>query len=388
MKSHRLGRQKASGFTLVELLVVLAVIVILVSIMVPAVSAARNHAKKAQASAQLAGISTAINMYFQIFDAYPGPYGPLDTTTASSARKLTGTQNLLLGLAFGMYDPNAFGNNPNPYPDAVNPINPQPMPTSAYPIGGSSISYFVDAAKPFYVRDLSSKSVAGTVSGAVAGVYKTYPAFYSVGANTLSPAGVSDSNGNWTANNWQPSGVYTNYPEGRQGSTDTAKGTTSCWAFPTIVDTFDDPLPILYYRRTPGVEGTGTVVSNYPNLVNTMNSPPIVSMNTSTLASYYLMDNADYTNASGQGSYILLSTPSGSTFGQSYNNWTDGKGNLHVFNELVLADRVSTFVGTTATARGGYVLISAGIDRFYGNVGVKGARSISNATDDIVVVGP
>jgi prepilin-type N-terminal cleavage/methylation domain-containing protein/prepilin-type processing-associated H-X9-DG protein len=62
------------GFTLVELLVVIAVIGILVSILLPAVQAARASARKAQCLNNLKQIGLASQTYSDAFKAYPPGY--------------------------------------------------------------------------------------------------------------------------------------------------------------------------------------------------------------------------------------------------------------------------------------------------------------------------
>ena len=48
MQSHRIVRRMSRGFTLVELLVVIAIIAVLVALLLPAVNAAREAARRIQ----------------------------------------------------------------------------------------------------------------------------------------------------------------------------------------------------------------------------------------------------------------------------------------------------------------------------------------------------
>ena len=76
MKQNRIPRQnRAAGFTLVEMLVVIAIIAILASILIPVIARSKTKAKVATARVQMAEIDLAIKSYKSDYERYPMPMG-------------------------------------------------------------------------------------------------------------------------------------------------------------------------------------------------------------------------------------------------------------------------------------------------------------------------
>ncbi|MEW6251644.1 MAG: type II secretion system protein [Planctomycetota bacterium] len=83
------------AFTLIELLVVIAIIALLVSILLPALGAARQHAKKAKCAANLRTIGHAVQFYLGDHrDVFPeaGFYGCLGYIGRSPYHAILGSQ--------------------------------------------------------------------------------------------------------------------------------------------------------------------------------------------------------------------------------------------------------------------------------------------------------
>lgn len=102
---------RQSGFTIVELLVVVAIIGVLIKLLIPVISKARTASYSAKTQSMIAQISGAIENYYQDFRAYPGPVsndllGPTAThgiRLITQTQQLTGSENLVLALSGGLY---------------------------------------------------------------------------------------------------------------------------------------------------------------------------------------------------------------------------------------------------------------------------------------------
>ena len=104
MRSRNDFRTRRSGFTLVELLVVIAVIAILAALLLPALAKAKASAKSAACKSNLRQLGLALTMYVNDYEKYPGN-GAMYSGNTFQGIWATGL-NWLNPYVGGHYDPN------------------------------------------------------------------------------------------------------------------------------------------------------------------------------------------------------------------------------------------------------------------------------------------
>jgi len=103
-------RRTRRGFTLIELLVVIAIIGVLIALLLPAVQAAREAARRSQCTNNLKQIGLAIHNYHQSTDALP-PGGEVNSNNIPAYGWTIGPQNYSMKVRILPYMENMSGYN-------------------------------------------------------------------------------------------------------------------------------------------------------------------------------------------------------------------------------------------------------------------------------------
>lgn len=184
-------RKSAPGFTLVELLTVIAIIAILMGLLFPAINIAREQARKAQAKVDVVGIAAAVKQYYVEYGKYP-----IDPTVAPTTGDMLydPTSNVSNALLFNILRNINVGapGQPNPYnPRAIvffdgktasDPVSPRAgfVPSSSsggtLTVGafmdpwGSEYRVAIDADYNNQITNLPYLDFAGATAGPRTGV--------------------------------------------------------------------------------------------------------------------------------------------------------------------------------------------------------------------------
>ena len=123
---HALARSfRASGFTLVELLIVIAIIAILVGLLFPAFKGVQDQAKRTQTKNDLTQIVTAVNAFYTEYGRYPTTATTDATATYGPGGSTTENGGLFSGLRATSILLNTRQNVFMSLPDAKDQTNPR-----------------------------------------------------------------------------------------------------------------------------------------------------------------------------------------------------------------------------------------------------------------------
>jgi prepilin-type N-terminal cleavage/methylation domain-containing protein len=150
------------GFTLVELLVVIAIIVVVIGILIPGLGAARNAARKVSTKALMNQISSAASSFRQDNDGQqPGYFSPAEIGRRGNiARGMSMAENILLGLSGdGAIDNSGTAGSvqAGPYPNADRSVNIFPERI------GSGTGNYLQVSPEFLVPQVNEGSIVRQV---------------------------------------------------------------------------------------------------------------------------------------------------------------------------------------------------------------------------------
>lgn len=156
---------RSRGFTLVELLVVIAIIGVLVALLLPAVQAAREAARRSQCTNQLRQIVLAVHSYESAFRCLPSAGG--STGYSPQARLLPYIEQANLHDRLNYSVPPYLGSGPNVAPNpAVANVFPAVIPVFLCPSDQGPKRYtFETAGQPYFFAGINYMVSNGSGGG-------------------------------------------------------------------------------------------------------------------------------------------------------------------------------------------------------------------------------
>lgn len=155
-------KTNARGFSLIELLVVIAIIALIIGIVIPALGAARDLAKKSATSELITQIGSAAGMFKNDKRRTPGYFSAREMGSQENAdRGMSGAENMMLDLAGG----DAIRTSADATHVEVGPKNAGRIYVDPDALGaGGSGSYFVAPPK-YYVAQIEGTQQIATIAG-------------------------------------------------------------------------------------------------------------------------------------------------------------------------------------------------------------------------------
>ncbi len=347
------GNRKQAAFTLIELLVVVAILALLVAILIPALGAARSYSTKTATTAQMQGIATACESYYQSFQSYPGVLSDSGYDNGASTVAFSATQSMMVSLGRSF---------------VVTPLAPPPTYTGVItgaPLPGIPFNFYTSDNPAITPKDYS------------VGTGRPYDPLLNPPTPQLSPT----------------IGLLAN----------SAPKATDV---PVVIDNAygGDALPILYYRAArkydPSIQDSK---NRFMNAVGDSGA----TGGTAPFAAFYGATNDWIFAQQGKTFASPIPTPSGtfqncgSLSASDVTQSTTAAGTdvnaiasspKTVALQQTLFNQYGSGTNISLTAKGGFVLVSAGPDRIFGprsTLPKTDARysATSTTADDIVVAG-
>jgi len=150
------------GFSLIELLVVIAIIALIIGIVIPALGAARDLAKKSATSELITQIGSAAGMFKNDKRRTPGYFSAREMGSRENAdRGMSGAENMMLDLAGG----DAIRTAADATHVEVGPNNAGRIFVDPDALGaGGTGSYFVPPPK-YYIAQIEGTQQIATIAG-------------------------------------------------------------------------------------------------------------------------------------------------------------------------------------------------------------------------------
>jgi len=126
--------KKQNGFTLIELITVIAIIMILMGLLLPAFNAAKEAARRAQAHSDVTNIVTAVNAYYTEYGTYPLPATSGSTDAVFGANGSAYTNDQLINVL--TCSNTSTWTNPSPNPRMIQFLTANNVKTPKSPTAG------------------------------------------------------------------------------------------------------------------------------------------------------------------------------------------------------------------------------------------------------------